>query len=476
MRLNADGFGIGWYGKRGAAIYRSVVPAWNNRNLRELCGSVESRCIFAHVRAATPTPVVSEENCHPFRYGPLLFQHNGHVEGFSKIKRRIMNALPEDLYNFVEGTTDSEACFALLLSLLDRDTLASGRVPPAEMQSATLGTIALLRDFLESEQIDTGYSTFNFALTDGHSVVVTRFCDKAPKIPPPSLYYAFLPEDALRSHLGDDESFSGPRGPAYGMSTSASPHTRAAKDEAVRTANVSRKGAEEWDESCDRGAFVCASEPLTKSHEHIWHLIEENSMICFSLDDPQSPSLTPSQPSIGRQGSRLEGGPVEELSLSRRSSRAPSLTTSPKAERGPTPTFVGDAGTWSKEWRIGVGGTEPTPIVGGPTPMALPPSAVSKTDSEVAKSNPQPVEISDDSAVSTPDRVSVTALGPDDLTMFVTKAVEVDTPSWRRRFVLNALGNGGSPLVPASMSAPVRRPSKTEAPEKGFCLGKDDDA
>ena len=47
----------------------------------------------------------------------------------------------------------------------------------------------------------TGYSTFNFALTDGERVVVTRYCDKAPRIPPPSLYYAFLPCSELRTHL-----------------------------------------------------------------------------------------------------------------------------------------------------------------------------------------------------------------------------------------------------------------------------------
>ena len=109
MRLNADGFGMGWFNRSGrAAIYRSIKPAWNNRNLRELCGSVESHCIFAHVRAATPSSVVSEENCHPFRYGNLLFQHNGHVEGFSRIKRRVMNALPDEIYSWVDGTTDSQ--------------------------------------------------------------------------------------------------------------------------------------------------------------------------------------------------------------------------------------------------------------------------------------------------------------------------------------------------------------------------------
>ena len=109
MTLNADGFGVGWYGTRGAAIYRSTTPAWNNRNLRELCGSIESRCIFAHVRAATPgVSVVSEENCHPFRYGPLLFQHNGHVEGFSRIKRRLLAALRDDVFEWIDGTTDSQ--------------------------------------------------------------------------------------------------------------------------------------------------------------------------------------------------------------------------------------------------------------------------------------------------------------------------------------------------------------------------------
>ena len=134
---SADGMGVGWYSRRGAAIYRSVKPAWNNRNLRELCSSVESHCVFAHVRAASPASVVSEENCHPFRYGPLLFQHNGHVEGFDRIKRRLMNALPDELYNWVSGTTDSEACFALLDDdgvAVDEDETAGLVQPPPPLE------------------------------------------------------------------------------------------------------------------------------------------------------------------------------------------------------------------------------------------------------------------------------------------------------------------------------------------------------
>ena len=48
----------------------------------------------------------------------------------------------------MDGTTDSEACFALILTLIDPVSLAAGRVPPSEMQAATLGAIALLREFL----------------------------------------------------------------------------------------------------------------------------------------------------------------------------------------------------------------------------------------------------------------------------------------------------------------------------------------
>ena len=304
MTLNADGFGIGWYspcrkcGKfcctsSSAAIFRSVTPAWNNRNLRELCGSVESTCIFAHVRAASPSSVVSEENCHPFRYGPLLFQHNGHVEGFGRIKRRLMAELRDDIYAWVEGTTDSEACFALVLSLIDAPLLAScRRVPAAAMRRAMLGAIALLRQFIVDENITEGFSTFNFALTDGHTVVVTRYCDKAPRIPPPSLYYAFSSCAKLRSHLtrndqccrrtpGDGSAAAQPPPSSLAADAAAAapppPAADAAASDAPSAASLSAAAGVMLTERCTGGAFMCASEPLTHhvGEESEWHLIEE---------------------------------------------------------------------------------------------------------------------------------------------------------------------------------------------------------
>ncbi len=77
---NGDGFGVGWYGasdRVNPARYRSVNPAWNDQNLRELADHVESPLFLAHIRAAIGSPV-QQTNCHPFRHGRWLFVHNGH--------------------------------------------------------------------------------------------------------------------------------------------------------------------------------------------------------------------------------------------------------------------------------------------------------------------------------------------------------------------------------------------------------------
>jgi len=66
---NGDGFGVGWYGVRDSsnpARYRSVNPAWNDFNMRELADHIETPLFLAHIRAAIGSPV-QQTNCHPFR-------------------------------------------------------------------------------------------------------------------------------------------------------------------------------------------------------------------------------------------------------------------------------------------------------------------------------------------------------------------------------------------------------------------------
>jgi predicted glutamine amidotransferase len=114
---NGDGFGIGWYGVGDTpAIFQSVEPAWNDRNLRELAGHVVSPLVFAHIRASTGTPV-QQTNCHPFRHGRWLWMHNGSIAEFERVKRDLRLAVDPSLYAEIEGSTDSETFFYLALTL-----------------------------------------------------------------------------------------------------------------------------------------------------------------------------------------------------------------------------------------------------------------------------------------------------------------------------------------------------------------------
>src|SRR5688572_16617862 len=84
---NGDGFGVGWYEEgEPPRVYRSVHPAWNDRNLRELAAGVSSHLFFAHIRASTGT-AIQETNAHPFRYGRWLWMHNGLIREFSRPAR-----------------------------------------------------------------------------------------------------------------------------------------------------------------------------------------------------------------------------------------------------------------------------------------------------------------------------------------------------------------------------------------------------
>jgi predicted glutamine amidotransferase len=121
---NGDGFGVGWYPTNETdnttngtpAVFRSIEPAWNDRNLHELASHIESPLFLAHIRASTGT-AVQQTNCHPFRYGKWLWVHNGLVREFSLLKRELALAVDESLYTSIEGSTDSELMFYLALTL-----------------------------------------------------------------------------------------------------------------------------------------------------------------------------------------------------------------------------------------------------------------------------------------------------------------------------------------------------------------------
>ena len=162
---NGDGFGVGWYGATTdtPAVFHSVEPAWNERNLRELASHVESPLFLAHIRASTGT-AVQQTNCHPFRHGRWLWVHNGLVREFPRVKRELSIQVDASLYPYIEGSTDSELLFYLALTLGLEDD------PPGAVERM----VGLVEEAGRRHGIENPLQ-MTIATTDGKSVWAFRY-------------------------------------------------------------------------------------------------------------------------------------------------------------------------------------------------------------------------------------------------------------------------------------------------------------
>jgi predicted glutamine amidotransferase len=163
---NGDGFGVGWYGiddRTAPARYRSVNPAWNDLNMRELADHIETPLFLAHIRAAVGSPV-QQTNCHPFRRGRWMFVHNGLVAGFHELRRDLLLAVDPSLFNDIAGSTDSELLFHLALTFgLEHD-------PPAAMERAVGFVEAQARRHGVEDPIQG-----TFGISDGERLWAVRY-------------------------------------------------------------------------------------------------------------------------------------------------------------------------------------------------------------------------------------------------------------------------------------------------------------
>ena len=189
---NGDGFGIGWYGTADTpAVFHSIEPAWNDRNLRELSAHIVSPLVFAHIRASSGSPV-QQTNCHPFRHRSWLWMHNGAIHDFDEVKRDLTFAVEPGLYPHIHGSTDSELLFYLALTLgLEAD-------PP--------GAVARAIGFVEAVGHRHGVEypiQGTIATSDGKSVWAFRYSSEGNSR---TLFYSTAVE-TLRGLYPDNEIF-----------------------------------------------------------------------------------------------------------------------------------------------------------------------------------------------------------------------------------------------------------------------------
>jgi len=195
---NGDGFGVGWYGDdETPRLYRSVHPAWNDRNLREIAAGISSPLFFAHIRASTGT-AIQETNTHPFRYGRWLWMHNGLIREFARVRRELVLAIDDSLFPSLEGTTDSETMFYLALTLgLEHDPVA-----------AVERMVSLVEETGGRHDVENPIQ-MTVATTDGRSIWAFRYSSEGDSR---SLYFstrmdtlkALYPEADALARLSDE--------------------------------------------------------------------------------------------------------------------------------------------------------------------------------------------------------------------------------------------------------------------------------
>ena len=113
--------------------------------------------------------------------------HNGGIGCFKQIKRRLALSLNEQWFTLVQGSTDSEWAFALFLDSLDKSGISPSSEPGpggfghTVLRKALLKTIQRINGFIKDVVDEQGMcnddsrSLLNFAVTDGESVVCTRY-------------------------------------------------------------------------------------------------------------------------------------------------------------------------------------------------------------------------------------------------------------------------------------------------------------
>lgn len=144
--------------------------------------------------------------------------HNGGLGGWKHIKRRLGALLNDKWYLGIKGGTDSEWAFALFLNTLERLGYDPSACPetgfgPIVLRKAVEETIAQINELtdsipqsvLQNEDVDTR-SLLNFAVTDGHSTICTRYISSS-KDEAASLYYSSGTQWVTRTSDPNDRQY-----------------------------------------------------------------------------------------------------------------------------------------------------------------------------------------------------------------------------------------------------------------------------
>ncbi len=157
--INADGFGVAWWGPGGTGSrYRNVMPIWTDPAVHEVLGQVESSAVLAAVRSATVGMPVDRSACAPFMSGRWAFSHNGLVPSWREVLGGLATGLVPAHRLALESAPESAGLWLLLRH----------RVPAAGSAREAVGDE--LRRLLSAVLARAPDARLNVLLSDGETL------------------------------------------------------------------------------------------------------------------------------------------------------------------------------------------------------------------------------------------------------------------------------------------------------------------
>lgn len=179
--LNLAGFGLRAWSRdshdpeRPFSYASTELPIYD-RNLKALATKIRASCLLAHVRGVPyhSEAVISQHNVHPFQFPGcrLALAHNGDLDRFREMKPLLASRVRPEFARMINGTTDSEWVYALILSHLEDPS----REPESgELVRAVEATLAVLRETRAALGIALS-SPVNLFLASGSRLAAVRYC------------------------------------------------------------------------------------------------------------------------------------------------------------------------------------------------------------------------------------------------------------------------------------------------------------
>lgn len=179
--LNLAGFGLKAWDRnsfepdRPFSYASTALPVFD-RNLKSLAEKIRPTCVLAHVRGVSYSTEaeISQQNVHPFQFPGcrIVLAHNGDLERMREMKPLLLEHVRPEFARMINGTTDSEWIYALLVSHLEDP---SRHVAADEIARALDKTLAVIRVTRARLGISIS-SPANLFITTGQEIVAVRYC------------------------------------------------------------------------------------------------------------------------------------------------------------------------------------------------------------------------------------------------------------------------------------------------------------